>query len=423
MWIVVLPGVNPLSVNLYKEAKKRDINIAALSQKADNIDTRFCDKHIVVNAWTLKLCVEAIFEAKIRPLLAVIPINETYSHIAESISYKLCSTHRIFNSKPLTDSIIKNKLRNKIESNDYFPSWQKVSIDKFRVTIEQALNQFASVVVKPIHGCLSIGTTVVRSSQDLDRASNNLISGIRTLKNYIISPEVYKNNDTNSHFILEEYIDSKEYVIDGIISLGNVVFASFCEKSDRSQIYNEDRCYFTPCDLSKEIQLSAYTFIHKLAQTYPTLVSGFHAEFRIKDNKVKFIDIGLRVGGSGLSDLIYFYSTGNSIFGFWINSILGNKLKPNNSKEPCFTMLYLGQVRAGGIVTKLRSTKHDAIAAFGKIMFEHKFCNIGDKLSGLPNYSGHPSATIIKLNKQNQSRASINKLLLLCEKHLNPIYQ
>jgi hypothetical protein len=363
---------------------------------------------------------EAITNAGLPEPLAVFPISDVHSALAEAMENKLKKHPPVLT--PRTDSKIKNQIRERMKNEAYFPAWETKNLANFDDDLKVALKKWGSVVIKPLHGYQGIGVNFINSGSDIPGAKTNLLEAIETLNARIEGLTSHERVSVSSKFLIEEKIESSEFAIDGVVSRGRLVFAEICEKGEMSKGFQEDQRYFTPPNLPVEVERSARNAVELLARSYPELTSAFHIEFKYKGNQAIIIDIGLRMGGAGLSDLIHFNSSGVSLFGVWLDALLGKTDPPIVSMKRNPTLLYLGQVRNGGIVKRVPLVTEIGLSKTVRVPMEFQFCKTGDCLKPFPQYTGHPNTALLVFPADELGMIEMERSQSICEKYLNPVY-
>ncbi|MBU1918866.1 ATP-grasp domain-containing protein, partial [bacterium] len=379
MKLIVINGPDQLSSNLYLSARKQNIDVVTFSD-SNSVGLDYSDKVHAIQGLDVASCLEVVKNNKIKNVIDVVALRDKHVPLVTSLCEKVSSTSNLSGKiRALNDANIKTKLRQGL-NNDYFPWWKKVNLNQFEDEVQRALNTYATLIVKPLHGYHGIGVKKISSTDDILSVKNEVVTAIAVLNERFNGFDQATKDDVTLSCILEEYIDSSDYVVDAVISNGKVLFSEFCEKATRSLSYNEDRAYFTAHNLTEKMLDKAKSFLSDLANKYPEFISIVHAEFKIKDDKVKFIDIAFRAGGAGLSDKIHFYSTGVSLYDVWLKALIDKNATAilDYTKKPI--LLYLGQVKGGGVVHEITRAIDVATPDSSSILFENSFCKVGDVL-------------------------------------------
>jgi hypothetical protein len=425
MWAIIAAEPSSVNINFFKEAQKRGIHTACLVAESSFPKPKcgpneLCNKLIVTRDWSEDACLEAISNAGLSEVLAIFPVVDAHAALAEVLEKKL--SLRDTKLSPRAESRVKNQLREHVGSNDFFPNWEKCAVSNFDESVRTALRRWGQVVIKPLHGFQGIGVKIISSADEIFEAKVNLLGAIETLNARVQGLTDSDRFDASNHFLIEERIESTEFAMDGVMSQGRLVFGQICEKGERSTRFQEDQRYFAPPQLPIGLDQSARRAVQLIAGSYPDLTSAFHIEFKQKGNQAIIFDIGFRVGGAGLSDLIHFHASGVSLFGVWLDALLGNfdPPKPSNLHRP--TLLYLGQVRSGGVVERVPSVAEMGFSPCVDVALEMHICKAGDCLRPFPNYTGHPNAALLVFPPNEMGRDQLEQAFTSCQKHLNPTY-
>lgn len=223
---------------------------------------------------------------------AVIPGFEYFvplaSMISELINAPGISHEKVMNlrRKDMMRSILKSHGLN-------IPNYYLVSS---KDDINRAANKIGfPSVCKPIDAAGSVNVKKVNDLSELTFAANRILDGNDVLWGYKLS----------NALLVEEYIDGKEYSLEGIIKDNHVTHFSLTEKfvSDQSEFIEVGHIVNSPVDgkLKQEIEQYVNNVINVLgANNCP-----FHAEVRIrKDGEPVLMEIAARLAGDKIGDLI-----------------------------------------------------------------------------------------------------------------------
>lgn len=148
-------------------------------------------------------------------------------------------------------------------------------------------------VIKPSIGFFSIGVHVLHDPTDFEEAKRQLNSE----KVEQLFPEAVVNT---SHFIIEEYIDGKEFAVDSYVNeVGEIIILSILEHTFKSETDTSDRMYITSVELIRTYQKEVVQFLEPIVDKLQLKNFPFHTEFRIT-SKGEFIPIEInpmRYGG------------------------------------------------------------------------------------------------------------------------------
>lgn len=178
-------------------------------------------------------------------------------------------------------------------------------------------------VIKPAVGFFSVGVHVISNIDDWHHAvkeiSNNFKDWQKTYPEKVID---------NSTYILEEFINGKEYAIDayydenGTPVILNIMKHDFSSTSDVS-----DRLYYTSKEIINEKLHILTDFLNKINLKIKARSFPFHAEVRIDKDRIVPIEFNpIRFAGWCCTDLTYF------AFGFKTYDYYFKNMRPDWNK-------------------------------------------------------------------------------------------
>lgn len=137
--------------------------------------------------------------------------------------------------------------------------------------------------------------------------------------------------------IIEEYLEGKEFSLEGISFQGKHHFLCVTRKSTTGAPHFIETGHIQPAGLSKEMEENIHQVMERALDALGITNSATHCEFKITPSgQVRIIEIGARMGGDCIgSDLVHI-STGYDFVKMVIETALG--------QEPSF-----GKVRKPGI--------------------------------------------------------------------------
>lgn len=164
------------------------------------------------------------------------------------------------------------------------------------------------VVVKPTGGYASQGVIRVDKASDLEDA----VSKVREINTRTLDAFSSTKNATNwGAVIIEEYIDGPEYAVEVFATEGRVHVLSIGYKGDPKGPYFEETVYLAQAQLAPDILKEiAEQAVGGMAALDLTNGPG-HCELRLRNSTQPYLlEIGARIGGSGVSQFIVQESIG-----------------------------------------------------------------------------------------------------------------
>lgn len=243
------------------------------------------------------------------------------------------------------------------------------------------------VVAKPISGFASQG--VVRANDEAElRAALAMIGEVnRDFLDKMTDAKV----GCVSGVLVEEYIEGKEYAVDCFVQDGQVYVMCTCEKPDLVGPYFEERSYISPARLSGE------TMQRMLEETAAgTLALGItngvsHAELRVRDGVPYLIEIGARIGGTGLGQFFTQITSGVPFVKLAIDNLLGGADVSGLPFAPTphgAGAAYIVQVGQGGTLVEIEGL--DFARAHPEVVHVAQFLAPGTYVPAVPKFAFYP---------------------------------
>jgi biotin carboxylase len=261
-----------------------------------------------------------------------------------------------------------------------------------------------TVVIKPPLGYASIGVEKVGINENFNNALKRSFSVLNQIAQSVKENNV-SNFDSQNTLLVEKFIAGIEYSVEVFANEKGLHVLGICSKSEMVEPFFEEVSYCLPASIDETTKLKITNAAIDIAKKI-NLNSGMaHIELIVNDEAIKVLDIGLRLGGSGLTHDLIFLSHGIDLVKAVLSEIsnLNNNSLLNNSTNS-IALLYLLQIGSGGIITKLPNI--DELIIKRKIPEYIKtelFVNLSDNLQGYPKYSGLPGYVLFKILGSNIS--------------------
>ncbi len=181
---------------------------------------------------------------------------------------------------------------------------------------------FFPCVVKPSSGLGSEGVVLAKSKAELRASLYKSQASSRTKK-------------LTESFFVEQYIEGRQFDIEGIINNGNILIYCIVEEnySGFFPYFNANWFFFNafiPKDILNKIEKTVQSAFNACELKH----GAFHCELRIDKNKnVKIIEFSNRIGGQNF-ELSMARATGRPVVDLYVHSMLGeNIIMPKNENN------------------------------------------------------------------------------------------
>lgn len=316
--------------------------------------------------------------------------------------------------------VTKNKylMRQELSGTEFNPEYQILPISR-----DQSSKKLKNCIIKPFLGYNSIGVEWVRESRHFSSAFERSVSSLNTL---ILNPEIEDPQYLSNQFLLvEEYIDGEEFSVEIIAHEGQYHFLAICQKSPMKAPFFEERSYCLPALLEAQEQSIILEASSKILKHLGVFSGAIHLEIKKNKDRVVVLDIGLRIGGGGLSHNMLEVALGINFAKVALSTNLGlpldySLIEPTKNST---ALLFLKQVKKGGIA---KSFARDSIVLDddSDLIEDHWFIDTGDALTPYPSYSGLPGFTLFELRETSENPlARVNNMIRKCELHYEIEYE
>ncbi|HEO1486233.1 TPA: ATP-grasp domain-containing protein [Legionella pneumophila] len=171
-------------------------------------------------------------------------------------------------------------------------------------------------ICKPIDAAGSVHVKKVKNKKELLEAANRILNGNDVLWGHKLS----------SSLLLEEYIDGKEYSLEGTVQDGVIAHFSTTEKfvSDQSEFIEIGHIVNAP--IEQQLHTKIQNYIDQVIKILGADNCPFHAEVRLRrDGEPVLMEIAARLAGDKIADLLCL-SRGINYFDYVYAAYLGIKM-------------------------------------------------------------------------------------------------
>ena len=251
------------------------------------------------------------------------------------------------------------------------------------------------VIVKPTSGFGSIGVIKAYNKEEVCEAFKK----IQSINNSKLSNISHSCGSNYHGILLQEYIDGTECVVESFVHKGKIYNFTIGYKGNPKGPYFEESVYLAPYPLNKKVESNIYNQVTKAIKSLGITMGAVHTELRLKNNTPYIIEIGARIGGSGVSHVITNESIGINLAALCIYQCLGLDEKVqsilNKPKDDIYIAgNYIIPVRGGGVMKGINGIKN-ILSNPNTIRFV-KLSKNGKQFLKYPNFSGFPGFVFSK---------------------------
>jgi len=301
--LLVIPENSYKSNDFVVAAEKLGIDFLIITD-SEQVSSKFSDT-VIINKFDAELNKNNI--KKLKDVTHVLPVD----HSALKFSGYLVDLLEVKGNK--LESI--NLSMNKYESRKIFNSLLDIKVNNEIIKniddVNTFINKNGTSVLKPIYG------TASKSVLKINNVEKN--------KEQI---EKLMQDCFDQDLVIEEYIDGKEYALEGTIinsELKKIVI--FDKPVEYNHPYFEESIYITPSELSSEAEKRVVSIVDKACKKIGLEDGPVHVEFKINENQVFIIEINPRMIGGLCSRCLSFGLFKVSLEEIILHAFMKNELK------------------------------------------------------------------------------------------------
>ena len=301
--LLVIPENSYKSNDFVVAAEKLGIDFLIITD-SEQVSSKFSDT-VIINKFDAELNKNNI--KKLKDVTHVLPVD----HSALKFSGYLVDLLEVKGNK--LESI--NLSMNKYESRKIFNSLLDIKANSEIIKniddVNTFINKNGTSVLKPIYG------TASKSVLKINNVEKN--------KEQI---EKLMQDCFNQDLVIEEYIDGKEYALEGTIinsELKKIVI--FDKPVEYKHPYFEESIYITPSELSSEAEKRVVSIVDKACKKIGLEDGPVHVEFKINENQIFIIEINPRMIGGLCSRCLSFGLFKVSLEEIILHAFMNNELK------------------------------------------------------------------------------------------------
>lgn len=401
MWIVFIE-ISPTFERAFHAAHELGLNILWVGEGntiPDSI-TNLADKSIMLNNLNFQIISSAVVKLVSKnDIKAFWTLKDKHVPLASRLTHELGNDYR-YPSKQLVHNT-KNKvaLRELFKNTEYNPKYAVINSSK---NLQHPF-PLQTVVIKPPLGYASIGVEKVLPSNDFKAAVSRSTSVLNNIATSVKDHDVKSFNPLNT-LLIEQFIEGSEYSVEVFANETGLHCLGICGKSEMKAPFFEEISYCLPADINEDLYFKISEAALKIAKII-NLNSGMaHIELKVNTNEIKVLDIGLRLGGSGLTHELIYLSSGIDLVKAVLAEISNLPTeKYLNNTHTSIALLYLIQVEKGGTLSKIPNPDLNTLnSKIPEYIRKEIFANAKSTLTGYPNYSGLPGFVLYQINNRSK---------------------
>mgnify|MGYP005704893993 FL=1 len=301
--LLVIPENSYKSNDFVVAAEKLGIDFLIITD-SEQVSSKFSDT-VIINKFDSELNKNNI--KKLKDVTHVLPVD----HSALKFSGYLVDLLEVKGNK--LESI--NLSMNKYESRKIFNSLLDIKANNEIIKNIDDINIFIN----------KNGTSVLKPNYGTASKSVLKINNVEKNKEQI---EKLMQDCFDQDLVIEEYIDGKEYALEGTIinsELKKIVI--FDKPVEYKHPYFEESIYITPSELSSEAEKRVVSIVDKACKKIGLEDGPVHVEFKINENQIFIIEVNPRMIGGLCSRCLSFGLFKVSLEEIILHAFMNNELK------------------------------------------------------------------------------------------------
>ena len=301
--LLVIPENSYKSNDFVVAAEKLGIDFLIITD-SEQVSSKFSDT-VIINKFDAELNKNNL--KKLKDVTHVLPVD----HSALKFSGYLVDLLEVKGNK--LESI--NLSMNKYESRKIFNSLLDIKANNEIIKNIDDINIFIN----------KNGTSVLKPNYGTASKSVLKINNVEKNKEQI---EKLMQDCFDQDLVIEEYIDGKEYALEGTIinsELKKIVI--FDKPVEYKHPYFEESIYITPSELSSEAEKRVVSIVDKACKKIGLEDGPVHVEFKINENQIFIIEINPRMIGGLCSRCLSFGLFKVSLEEIILHAFMNNELK------------------------------------------------------------------------------------------------
>lgn len=247
--------------------------------------------------------------------------------------------------------------------------------------VNEALKLPLPLVVKPADGFSSIGVERVERYEDVAPACERALVAMRRAG--MLAGEV----------VIEEYVDGPEYAVESISYEGRTRVLTIGYKGRPSGPYFEESVYRIPSGLTPEAERDIRAVVEQAHVALGIDTGPAHTELRLgRDGKPYILEIGARVGGSGVSHVLVEAAIGIDYFAEVFAVALGRRpsVLDLDRRAPIRAAgNYIVPCGGSGTISEIRGL--ETVRKDAAVTDVVQMMRAGDRVRPYPEFSGYPA--------------------------------
>jgi len=297
--LLIIPTTTYRTAAFMSAAEKLNIEIAIASEQPQILSNLVPDSTITINLHKIDKSIETVKRIyRRKPFQAVLGVDDKTILLASHINRSLFLPDNPV--KAVESTLNKYKMRRQIKKGGLpSPRFNLYSITDDPLLISE--KTIYPCVLKPIF--LSGSRGVIRADNQLQ-----FTNAFQKITELLLDPNVFENElQLATKILVEDYIPGIEIALEGIVLDGELKLLALFDKPDPLEgPFFIETIYVTPSRLNLDLQRKIYQTTKKAVKILGLRYGPIHAELRINESGIWFIEIAARSIGGYCSNVLKF---------------------------------------------------------------------------------------------------------------------
>lgn len=276
------------------------------------------------------------------------------------------------------------------------PGFARVASPRERAVVDEI---GYPVVVKPLAGWGSAGVMLARDGDELEQMVDAVLQvQCRDL-------EKYYQGQGDQGLVVERYLEGTEHVVECFVDSQGVHVMAVGDKGRPVGPWFEETIYRLRDDVDSAVVASLCEAAVAGVKALGITQGPAHVEMRLDQDGMPFIlEIGARIGGSGVSHFIVQQGTGVSFAALCMKAALGldTPRLPDIVPVRKVSANYIIPLRGSGVFKGFRGMEH--VKAHGSTKCVISFFDVGRQVPEPPAFGGYPGFVFSVHDSQASAR-------------------
>lgn len=340
---ILILGAGMIQVPIIEKAKRLGYVVLVLDGSAEAPGMKLADYSFVISTLDAESALQIAIEHQVDAVI-------TTSDYPVNVVAMLCEKLNLIGISPFAAEVCTNKyLQRKLALQFGIKCPQFVKLN-FNHLSAYTVPFSYPVIVKPLDSSASRGITIVYEESALADA--------------FVQAKRYSRTD---EFLIEEFIEGKEYSIEGLVQQGRLHVLGITEKfleEAEGMLFPVEIGHVCSVVFEASLQERVVRFADSVVQAFQIDNSALHLEFKLFNNQIYLIECAGRPGGDFIASDLIPLATGIDLLEGLIKIAMGQELRIERSIDRYAGIKFLDRSNYHRLAAYLQQSSHASISRF-----------------------------------------------------------